>query len=85
MRAAHLLTVHALIATPMGRFPQVYKFEQVSSLGHQMSLAGDGGIHRGLGPCTEGEQDPEVQCIMGYGHMGQHPPMWTLRLTDTHI
>ena len=58
-----------------------------------MSLAGGGAYAVGMGPCTEGEQDPalreeplygQVQCIMGYGHMGPPSPMWTDRLTDTH-
>ena len=44
--------------------PQVNKFEQVSNLGHQMTLP------EGMGPCTEGPVYTEVQCIMDNGNMG---------------
>ena len=47
MRIAHLQTVCALVATRSQYFvegPQVNKFEQVSSDGHQMSLAGGAGF-----------------------------------------
>ena len=42
---------------------EVNKFEQVSSDGHQMSLAGGGALYI------------EVHCIMGNHHMGPHPPV----------
>ena len=65
------------------------KFEQVSSDGHQMSLAGVGAGARGV-PCLEGAWGRgqrgshvpclerrglynEVHCIMGKGHMGPPP------------
>ena len=52
MRTAHLPTVHASVAIRRqyweGGGP-MNKFEQISSHGHQMSLAGDGG-----GPTSEG-------------------------------
>ena len=67
------------------------KFEQISSFGHQMSLAGGHGA--GLGwrqlynesPYTEGAGPAgslygEVQCIMSNGHMGPPWPEWR---TDT--
>ena len=41
---------------------QVNKFEQVSSDGHQMSLAGGAWLGGGL--------HSDVKCIMGNGHMG---------------
>ena len=46
-------------------------FEQVSSLGHQMSRAG------GQGPVQKRALYGEVQCIMGNGHMGPAPPSRT--------
>ena len=49
------------------------KFEQVSSDGHQMSLAGGAWLGGGL--------YSEVKCIMGNGHMG--PPR-AERLADIH-
>ena len=64
---------------------KVNKFQQVSSLDHQISLAGSGAATRGGGswynevPCLgrgrvrAGESlHGGVQCIMGIGHMG--PP-----------
>ena len=42
---------------------EVNKFEQVSSDGHQMSLAGGGALYI------------EVHCTMGNHHMGPHPPV----------
>ena len=55
------------------RGPQMSMFEQVSSLGYQMSLAVDpctGGGVRGLGPKPGGGPlYGEIQCIMGNGHM----------------
>ena len=59
------------------------KFEQVSSDGHQMSLAvglGPGGP-RGAGEAGAGRLNSEVQCIMGNGYMGTPSPM--NRHTDT--
>ena len=67
--------------------PQVNKFEQVSSDGHQVSLArgvldlmsrGEEGwgLGRGTGLYSE------VQCIMGNDHRGS--PLWTDRMTGTH-
>ena len=56
----HLPTVCVLVATRcqyQWEGPQVNKFEQVSSDGHQMSLVGT-------------VRSSEVQCIMGNGDMG---------------
>ena len=64
-----------------GGVPQVNKFQQVSSEGHQISLigAGHGTSHvccwsggGGGGSDVQGLYI-EVQCIMGYGHMGTSP------------
>ena len=54
--------------------PQVNKFEQVSNLGHQMTLV------EGMGPCTEGVVYSEVQCVMDNGNRGTP---WTEWCTDT--
>ena len=84
MRTARLPTVCASIATRyqywLGGGPKVNEFEQVSSIGHQMSLA-RGPLQCGLMsrgslygevPCPKGLGVPvgEVQSIMGNGHMG---------------
>ena len=59
--------------------PPVNKFEELPSLGHYMSLAGD----RGPGSGATG-------IIVGWGpmHEGRHgtplPPSWTDSLVDTH-
>ena len=80
-----------------GWCPKVNKFEQVSSDGNQMSLAGGDGA-----PCPVRfySQAPkvscpglgwggglynEVQCIMGNGHMGPSPCGETDRLMDRHV
>ena len=53
-----------------GGGPEVNKFEQVSSVGHQMSLAGGegGGFHVQRGPMSEGRGQGglynEVQCMV---------------------
>ena len=50
MRTSRLVTIHALVATRFqhwwgeGLYSPMNKFEQVSSDGHQMSLA-EGGTH----------------------------------------
>ena len=49
--------------------PKVNKFEQVSSLGHMMSVARGVGLER-RGADGWGFLYSEVQCIMGNGHMG---------------
>ena len=50
MRTAHYPTIRASIATRcqqwLGKGPKVNKFEQVSSLGHEMSLAGRGALYK---------------------------------------
>ena len=56
--------------TDWGR-PKVNKFEQVSSLGHQMLLMGRSLYSEIL--CPEGLLYREVQCTMGSGHMGSPP------------
>ena len=77
MRTNRLLPAHTSIATRLqhwwwGGGHQVNKSEEVSSLGHQMSLRG--------GALYGGGLYSEVECIMGNGHMG--PPM--NRQTDKH-
>ena len=53
--------------------PEVNKFEQISSCGHQISLAGGKWVTefscRGVGPAGRGLYS-EVQCIMGNGNIG---------------
>ena len=69
-------TVHISVATTRcqyqweGEGPKVKKFEQVSSYGHKMLLAGS----------KIGAGGP-VQCIKGNGHKGSPFPLWT----DRHI
>ena len=75
MRKARMLIVYMLqwppdVSTGIGDL-QVNKFEQVSSLGHQMSLAGGlctrvawPGLRPGRSLCSE------VQGIVSNGHMG---------------
>ena len=73
MHTTRLPTVRASVdiyqmSTPVGEWggvcgSQVNQFEQVSSLGHQMSLAG-------IRPLYRGGLYSEVQCILGNGHMG---------------
>ena len=73
MHTTRLPTVRASVdiyqmSTPVGERggvcgPQVNQLEQVSSLGHQMSLAGVRLLYRG-------GLYSEVQCILGNGHMG---------------
>ena len=53
--------------------PQVNRFEQLSSLGYQMSLAGS------WGPVQMGGLYSEVQFIMGNCHIGPSP------CNQTHI
>ena len=53
-----------------GKDPQVNKFEQVSALGHQMSLVGGRSRVGGLLRRLAGDRYDEVQCLMGNGHMG---------------
>ena len=62
MHTTRLQTVCASVATTRCHSwgSEVNKFEQVSSVGHQMSTAG--GVYS------------EVQGIMGNGHMGTAPP-----------
>ena len=72
IHTAYLPTVCASVATRclyVGG-PQVNKFEQVSSDGHKMSLAGR--PHVWKGGVESGILYSEVQCIMGNGHLG--PP-----------
>ena len=55
---------------------QVNKFDQVSSDGHQMSLAGGGGRARVgslMSDARGGVPVDEVQCVMDDGHMGTSP------------
>ena len=60
--------------------PQVNKFEQVSSLGDQMLLTGNGVPVQRSGLWGGGSLGGEVQCNKGNGYMGPH-----LRLcTDRH-
>ena len=63
--------------------PQMNKFEQVSSDGHQMSQAG-GRVWGGGNVWYPGWTDlySEVQCIMGNGHIWGAPPLTEWR-TDT--
>ena len=58
--------------------PEVNKFEQLSSLGHQMSLqeGATGSLYGGRGSLYG-----EVQWIMGNGHMG--PPFEQTNMTET--
>ena len=58
--------------------PEVNKFEQVSSEGHQISLAGPLSDVRAGG----GGLYSEVQCIMGNGHM--ESPLPENRKMDRH-
>ena len=54
------------------------RFEQVSSDGHQMSLA-EGGSHvwKWGGPGWGGDLYSEVQCIMGNDHIAPRTECWT--------
>ena len=69
--------------------PQVNKFEQVSSDGHQVSLGRGRGPRsdvKGWGGLRWGEGAgvySEVQYIMGNNQRGS-PPLWTDRMTGTH-
>ena len=89
MRTARLPTVRVSVAKE-GWVSPVYKFEQVTSDDHQMSIAGGGGRFHF---CYLGEGEEEIyiwylgwwgglpmsQCIMGTGHMGTP---WTEWQTD---
>ena len=74
MRTAHLPTIHASVATKcqlcLGGGPQVNKFEQVSILGHQMSLAGGrqslySEAHVGRGAGARGRDRNGVEVLYG--------------------
>ena len=81
MRTARLPTVLASVVTRCqthggrGGGPQVNKFDQVSSGGHQMSLAGGGRARVGslMSDLMRGRGSCEVQCVMDNGHMGTSP------------
>ena len=60
------------MSVPVGVGPQVNKFEQVSSDGHKMSLAGRGDRTRGGGGLYS-----EVQFIMSNGPIGTPLSPWT--------
>ena len=92
MRTAHLQIIHASVITPVGwrgGVPEVNKFEQVFSDGHQISLPMVSGLMSGEGPTSDvlwwgggsGGLHSEVQGIMGNGHMGS--PL--NRMTDRHL
>ena len=90
-------TVHASVAShqvsALAVSPQVNMFEQVSGLGHQMSLAWDGvrgslywgsgsacigaGPGAGVQQCRGVPWYSEIQGIMNKGYMGT--PLWTDR------
>ena len=93
MCTARLPTIHALATQCQycwegvgGWAPQVNKFEQVSSGGHQMSLAEWVPCLMSKVPCLKSRGwalYSEVQCILGNGHMGT--PLWTDRDTCENI
>ena len=64
-----LQTMHVLKPPDVstGGGPQVNRFEQASSLGHQMSLVMEGWGQRG-------SLYSEVKCSIGNGHMGSPTP-----------
>ena len=76
---------HQMSALVRFGVPQMNNFEQLSRLGHQMSLAGNVGQDQGQGGGSLYRGEPrvraiggcflygEVQCIMGNGHMGPPP------------
>ena len=84
MHTASLPTIHVLVSTTCQYWwgAEMNKFEEVSSDGHKMPLAGAWGRGPHV-PCLEedgwGELYSEVQCIMVNGHMGIPPPN---RMTD---
>ena len=76
MRTAYFLTT----TTRIQHSPQVNQFEQVSSLGHQMSLQGEPGLgastgwsHVQRGGQGWEKESSEVQCSTGNGHIGPLP------------
>ena len=76
---------HQMSALVRFGVPQMNNFEQLSRLGHQMSLAWNVGQDQGQGGGSLYRGEPrvraiggcflygEVQCIMGNGHMGPPP------------
>ena len=60
-----------------GSDPEVNKFEQVSSNGHQMSVARGGRDPSSKVPCGGGLYS-EVQCIMSNCHMDKQKRLKTL-------